>query len=418
MYYTLTGQLSKLSTLIFKKIIIEFRSGKKVEIEKQDLELVEDFDRLRSRSELKIIDFINNTLSIPDKALITENIGPEGFKNNKDVSNIINQFAMQLGYPNHFIKRMLILIFSGKSGKIEDAKRTILNELNADILYFPTYRRIEEELNKLGTTDEIKIPHDDKRLIQFGMGDVSLTLTKVIDSIKSSAVIGFSEITGEMLSQYLKATPDLEPSLKEIIKPEILKIILERVGANITSEEKSFIINLVETNAIFDTPNYTYLLNFLTKLIKIYDQQKDTDNSIKQFESICNSYLTGKKIVYDESKVTIKVIKENKLVDSINNNNDNNILLKNLSSGEKQIISLFAKIIFSESENLIILFDEPELSLSMEWQFKLLPDIIKSKKCKLLLSVTHSPFIFDNDLDEYATDMSKYILEYKSDTNN
>ena len=40
---------------------------------------------------------------------------------------------------------------------------------------------------------------------------------------------------------------------------------------------------------------------------------------------------------------------------------------------------------------------------------ELLPDIMKSKKCNFLLAVTHSPFIFDNDLDKYAIGLDRYI---------
>ena len=34
-----------------------------------------------------------------------------------------------------------------------------------------------------------------------------------------------------------------------------------------------------------------------------------------------------------------------------------------------------------------------------------LPDIFRSDKCSTLIAVTHSPFIFDNEFDEYAMDM-------------
>ena len=82
-----------------------------------------------------------------------------------------------------------------------------------------------------------------------------------------------------------------------------------------------------------------------------------------------------------------------------------------MSSGEKQIVSLFSKIFFEDYKKLIILFDEPELSLSIDWQSQLLPDIVQSKKCSFLLTVTHSPFIFKNELDKYAIGMNVYIKE-------
>lgn len=50
-----------------------------------------------------------------------------------------------------------------------------------------------------------------------------------------------------------------------------------------------------------------------------------------------------------------------------------------LSSGEKQIISVFSKLYLEDNKKYIILFDEPELSLSIKWQAKFLPDIMDTK---------------------------------------
>lgn len=72
--------------------------------------------------------------------------------------------------------------------------------------------------------------------------------------------------------------------------------------------------------------------------------------------------------------------------------------LKNLSSGEKQIVGLFSKLYLDNTHGLFVFIDEPELSLSIDWQRRLLPDVIASDNCKGLFAVTHSPFIFDNDL--------------------
>jgi hypothetical protein len=64
----------------------------------------------------------------------------------------------------------------------------------------------------------------------------------------------------------------------------------------------------------------------------------------------------------------------------------------------------------------LVLFDEPELSLSMLWQKELLPDIVNSNKCNFLLAVTHSPFIFDNELDRYAVGLNEYFSLSKNIT--
>ena len=77
------------------------------------------------------------------------------------------------------------------------------------------------------------------------------------------------------------------------------------------------------------------------------------------------------------------------------------IRLNDLSSGEKQVISLFAHLYLSQKKK-IVLIDEPELSLSIEWQKRLLPDVVHSPTCRQLFTITHSPFVFENELDPCA----------------
>ena len=94
----------------------------------------------------------------------------------------------------------------------------------------------------------------------------------------------------------------------------------------------------------------------------------------------------------------------------LNGNKQKTINIHKLSSGEKQILSLFANLYLSERNDFAIFFDEPELSLSIEWQKMLLKDIIDSKKCKFLFATTHSPFIFDRLID-ITSDLSEFSEE-------
>lgn len=50
------------------------------------------------------------------------------------------------------------------------------------------------------------------------------------------------------------------------------------------------------------------------------------------------------------------------------NADNQRITLPQLSSGEKQIVSLFNHLYLSNLNNFIVLIDEPELSLSVKWQ--------------------------------------------------
>ncbi len=74
------------------------------------------------------------------------------------------------------------------------------------------------------------------------------------------------------------------------------------------------------------------------------------------------------------------------------------ISLSQLSSGEKQEIILFYKLIFETPENTLLLIDEPEISLHIAWQKKFMDDlykIIKFKKLNVIVA-THSPQIINN----------------------
>ena len=101
--------------------------------------------------------------------------------------------------------------------------------------------------------------------------------------------------------------------------------------------------------------------------------------------------MSGKKFVYNQSELKLYV-EETKRKGNV-------IKLAHLSSGEKQIVSLFSKLYLENEKDCILIIDEPELSISMKWQKMLLPDIMRSENCKLLLTVTHSPFIFENEFD-------------------
>jgi predicted ATPase len=264
-------------------------------------------------------------------------------------------------------------------------------------LYFPTYRRIEEELEDLGYTRNEEARGEG--LIRFGMSDVAQRIKDITGRIEKSSVESYSRISGEMLSQLVDGITVGEDVKRIIQDQSALKIVLDRVGNNISADRKLRIMKLVESGEI-SGPHYEALAYFLANLIKVYDQQKVYDAAIKEFTRICNNYLTDKHVVYNESTVDVKVVQKS---------SNKPMELSKLSSGEKQIVSLFSRVYLESGDNLAVLFDEPELSLSIEWQKMLLPDIVDSGRCSFLLATTHSPFIFENGLDTHACDLARFV---------
>jgi predicted ATPase len=117
--------------------------------------------------------------------------------------------------------------------------------------------------------------------------------------------------------------------------------------------------------------------------------------------------LTGKEFVYDDIKYDIFVRSTDKESDlSIE---DGRLELKVLSSGEKQIVSLFSHMYLSGQSEFFVVIDEPELSLSVPWQERFLPDIMKTGRCSGLVAVTHSPFIWSNEFEPYVGALADFI---------
>ena len=237
------------------------------------------------------------------------------------------------------------------------------------------------------------------RLIQFGMTDVEKNIDTLLRTIKSVAITGFAKMTGVLLKQYLNS--ELSDFNNYKIEQNKLIIALARIGDEIEEHDKQRIVELVNSLDIYN-PENSYLLNLIKNLIDSYEQQNEYDERVKTFALICNNYLNGKKYIYDETNVELGIYKEK---------TKKPISIQNLSSGEKQIISVFSKLYIENTENSIILFDEPELSLSIKWQNMFLPDIVNSGKCSTLIAVTHSPFIFDNEFDDLAKDMGSCLSE-------
>lgn len=85
-----------------------------------------------------------------------------------------------------------------------------------------------------------------------------------------------------------------------------------------------------------------------------------------------------------------------------------------LSSGEKQILTIVYALLFDVEEDSIVLIDEPEISFHMSWQvmfLSVLKQICKSKPAQYIIA-THSPQMFDLNFDN-AIDLFELSEEKK-----
>lgn len=396
-YALISGDISKLRKVMFDTIGLVFTDNEVISFKKSDfdadLEFIKShpfFEHLENRlGEDFILRLIDDVRKYPPSLM--------------DRSSLFRHAMDAMDIPAPILRDYLREIRNGRTSKRINATTQqkldkIKNKFPFKALYLPTYRRVEEDIPTYnGKRDRVspQVPS-----INFGMSDVKSSIYEITSEILSSSVEWFSKINGQMLTQLVNGFAVTDEMRESILRPEAVKIVLERIGKNISPAHKEQILSLVNSGEILN--GHEPLIYFVSNLLKVYEQQQENDQAIQQFTRVSNKYLTDKSVIYDESNVTIEIRRKK---------NNRPVDIESLSSGEKQIISLFTLLYLEKKEDLAIFFDEPELSLSIEWQRNLLPDIISSGKCKFLFATTHSPFIFENMLGENTVDLAEYIKE-------
>lgn len=130
---------------------------------------------------------------------------------------------------------------------------------------------------------------------------------------------------------------------------------------------------------------------YLKDSLKKYKVFEDIERKISLFTEILNRKFDGNK--------SIAFSKENGL--EVFTKHQEKLNPRLLSSGEQHEIILLYELIFKASNNMLVLIDEPEISLHIDWQLSFLSDlesISKLNKPQFLIA-THSPSIIGNKIN-------------------
>jgi predicted ATPase len=89
--------------------------------------------------------------------------------------------------------------------------------------------------------------------------------------------------------------------------------------------------------------------------------------------------------------------------------NGEKLPLEHLSAGEKQLLIILIHALVQDKEPFILLMDEPEISLDIDWQYKLIHTIRKfNPSCQLFIA-THSPGIFGDGWNDRLVFMEELL---------
>ena len=148
------------------------------------------------------------------------------------------------------------------------------------------------------------------------------------------------------------------------------------------------VFNGLEENEEFLVDIDSYKQVILFAIINELQNEVELFKEIQIFLDAYNSFLNyGKKLVLSSNGVLVAITGEEHTI-------------QRLSSGERHLLTFLATILLMGEEQDFILLDEPEISLDIEWQEKLLASISKLAPNSQIIVASHSPSIMGDYFDE------------------
>ena len=151
---------------------------------------------------------------------------------------------------------------------------------------------------------------------------------------------------------------------------------------------------------------------YLSDLVKELTERINSNSSITKAEldkinerkdlfiSLVNECFaeTGKTLSNDSTKLVF--LKDNAI----------GIYPKELSSGEKQLLIILLTVLLERGEEYILMLDEPEISMHISWQYKLIDMILQLNPNVQIVLTTHSPMIFSDGWGDMAIHMEDITI--------
>ena len=119
----------------------------------------------------------------------------------------------------------------------------------------------------------------------------------------------------------------------------------------------------------------------------------------KRFQDMVDELFeeTGKRIVRTENEIRFTQIGEM-------------LMPYQLSSGEKQMLTILLTVLVEDDLPYVLFMDEPEVSLHIEWQKRLIDLILELNPNVQIILTTHSPALIMNGWTDRVTEVSEITV--------
>ncbi|MCR5020310.1 AAA family ATPase [Ruminococcus sp.] len=220
------------------------------------------------------------------------------------------------------------------------------------------------------------------------------------------------KMASNSISEYIKNSIERYNEAVSKAKDKLPQMFLDGEGSNLNSDEfmdgwsvyRQELNQFQEIGLITPTEDFTmrkdissvykekgaFLSTYLSAFKDTTTSLQDVYNRLNLFKQILDerNAITGKEVKFGRNGIIL--FSGNKELD-----------LESLSSGEKHDFIMFYNLIFNSKENGLVLIDEPEISLHIEWQETYLDKLIAICKMNGLQAIvaTHSPNIVSSHYD-------------------
>ena len=129
------------------------------------------------------------------------------------------------------------------------------------------------------------------------------------------------------------------------------------------------------------------------------DAAQELSKAKTRFQNIVDELFeeTGKKIVRTENEIRFSQIGET-------------LVPYQLSSGEKQMLAILLTVLVEDQQPYVLFMDEPEVSLHIEWQKRLIDLVVEMNPNVQIILTTHSPAVIMNGWMENVTEVSDITI--------
>lgn len=406
----ITGQLFKLFNYKFKQIILYYANSL-------------DIKNIKNIKIITRIDKLN--IEFDDEKYVIER-----FNSNEE-----------LQFPSRSPRGLVIQYFNrytflSKIKKLFNYVYLPLNRSNVSYDDIDEYYAMRRYRSRISLENESNFDHSTydiamiqiEHLIESNYSKISSTITRYNDEFRNNILKSLLEIN---------STYDINDIFNESIsKSNFIKSLIQTKNAYInmlkelellkSEEEEKYNkffedftndFNLCQKESL--NPPWSFIMKFqeISKIKKLLEIARNMEKKkavarkpIEIFLNTINEFIqTG------EDGKTMEIDSFGRIFFKTKYNNAP-IRIQYLSSGEKQLVTFFANLIFNVKNNSsgIFVVDEPELSLHLSWQKIFVEKTLEINKNIQLIFATHAPEIIGNRRDK----MFKLEKKFTGVTNN